>query len=177
MMQKPNTMKKFKLKNLYVLLLFCLLVTTLVACKSTSVVPPTTIETTNTVTKTEVIRDTVFTIQKDSSYYKAYLECVNGKVVISPRIKPESKKGKHLKPPKVNIKDNIITVDCEAEAQKLFAQWKETYINTVFETIREHPYIVEKELSWWQNAQIILGRLLILIAALIGLGFAFKNRI
>lgn len=177
MMQKPNTMKNFKLKNLSILLFFCLLATTLVACKSAGVVPPTTIETTNTVTKTEVVRDTVFKIQKDSSYYKAYLECVNGKVVINPQAKPESKKGKHLKPPKVNIKDNIITVDCDAEAQELFAQWKDIYIKEHQLKIEKIPYPVPAQLSYWQKTQIILGRLLILIAVLIGLGFALKNRI
>lgn len=177
MMQKPNTMKNFKLKNLSILLFFCLLATTLVACKSAGVVPPTTIETTNTVTKTEVVRDTVFKIQKDSSYYKAYLECVNGKVVFNPQAKPESKKGKHLKPPKVNIKDNIITVDCEAEAQELFAQWKDIYIKELKHQIEKIPYPVPDQLSYWQKTQIALGRLLILIAVLIGLAFAFKNRI
>jgi len=171
-------MKNLKLKNLLsFLFLFCLLVTTLVSCKSTGVVPPTTIETIKTITKTEVIRDTVFEIQKDSSYYRAYLECVNGKVVIKDKTVPTSKKGDYLKPPKVNIQDNIITVDCTAEAQKLFAKWKETYTDAVFKTITENPYIVERELTWWQKTQIILGRIFIFIAILLGLGFAFKNRI
>lgn len=177
MMQKTNTMKNFKLKTLLsFLLFFCLLVTTLVSCKSASVVPPTKIETTNTVTKTEVIRDTVFEIQKDSSYYKAYLECVNGKVEVKQKTVPHTQKGNHLQPPKVNIKDNIITVDCVTEAQRMFAEWKETYTDSVLKSITENPYIVEKELTWWQNTQIILGRIflgiIILLALVFGLRFA-----
>jgi hypothetical protein len=167
LMQKKNTMKKFKLKNLSILLFFCLLATTLGACKSTSVVPPTTIETTNTVTKTEVIRDTAFTIPKDSSYYKAYLECANGKVVFSPKAKPESKKGKHLNPPKVNIRDNIITVDCQAEAQELFAKWKDVYVKEHQQITKKIPFPVPAELSWWQNTQIILGRIFLGIIILL----------
>lgn len=171
-------MKNLKLKRLFSLLFFfCLLVTTLSSCKSTSVVPPTTTETTKTITKTEVIRDTVFEIQKDSSYYKAYLECVNGQVVIKEKTVPLTKKGNYLQPPKVNIKDNIITVDCEAEAQKLFAQWKEIAIAAVIDTLIKNPYTIEKELSWWQETQIILGRIFLFLAVLIGLGFVFKNRI
>lgn len=170
-------MKNINLKNLLSVLFFVVLATTLVACKSTSVVPPTTTETTKTITKTEVIRDTVIEIQKDSSYYRAYLECINGKVVLKEKTVPLTKKGNYLRPPKVNIKDNIITVDCEAEAQKKFIKWKETYTNAVLETIVENPYIVEKELSWWQITQIFLGRTFILLAVLLGLGFAFKNRI
>ena len=174
MMQKPNTMKNFKLKNLSILLFFCLLATTLVACKSAGVVPPKTIETTNTVTKTEVVRDTVFKIQKDSSYYKAYLECVNGKVVLNPQAKPEIKKGKHLKPPKVNIKDNIITVNCEAEAQELFAQWKDIYMATNLQTTITNTVEVERKLTWWQSFQIWCGRIFLAIALFSVVKFLLK---
>ncbi|GIZ10281.1 hypothetical protein [Flavobacterium sp. UMI-01] len=170
-------MKNINLKNLLsVLVLFCLLATTLSSCKSSSVVPPTTTETTTTTNVTTVIRDTVFEIQKDSSYYKAYVECINGKPVINQKEKVESKKGAYLQPPKVNLKDNILTVDCTAEAQKLFAQWKDVYIKENKSTIEKVPYPVPAEFSWWEKTQIILGRIFIGIAVLLGLGFAFKNR-
>lgn len=171
-------MKNLKLKNLLsFLFLFCLLVTTLVSCKSTGVVPPTTTETTNTTTKTEVVRDTTFEIPKDSSYYRAYLECVNGKIALKEKTLPLSIKGNYLKPPKVNIKDNILTVDCEAEAQKLFAQWKDVYIKEHQQIIQKIPYPVPAQFSWWEQTQIILGRIFIALVILLGLGFAFKNRI
>lgn len=171
-------MKNLKLKNLLSLFLFCLLVTTLVSCKSSSVVPPTTTtDSTRTTTKTVIIRDTVFEIQKDSSYYRAYLECVNGKIVLKEKTVPLTTKGDYLKSPKVNLKDNILTVDCEAEAQKLFVQWKDVYIKEHQQLIKKIPYAVPANLSWWQQTQIILGRIFIGIAVLLGLGFAFKNRI
>ncbi|AOW09516.1 hypothetical protein [Flavobacterium gilvum] len=170
-------MKNVKLNHFLSIFCFVVLATTLVACKSTSVVPPTTTQTNSTVTVKEIIHDTVFEVKKDSSYYEAYLECVNGKVVINQPSKVKTKKGSYLKPPKVEIKDNMLKVDCEAEAQKLFAQWKETYINKVIEVIQKHPYIVEKELSWWQKTQIILGRIFLFIAFLLGLGFVLRNRI
>lgn len=171
-------MKNINLKNLLsVLFLFCLLVTTLSSCKSSSVVPPTTKETTTTTDVTTVVRDTAFEVPKDSSFYRAYIECVNGKPVISQKTKVESKKGAYLQPPKVNLKDNILTVDCTAEAQKLFAQWKDVYTKENKSTVEKVPYPVPANLSWWQNTQIILGRILIGLALLVGLGFAFKNRI
>lgn len=160
-----------------VLFLSCLLATTLSACKSTSVVPPTTTETATTKTITEVIRDTVFITQKDSSYYKAYLKCIDGKVVIDNAKKPQTVKGNHLKPPNVEIKDNVLQVNCESEAQKLFAQWKETYISQEQKSLQKIPYPVPAELSGWQITQIYLGRFLLVILALLALGFAFKNRI
>jgi hypothetical protein len=169
-------MKNINLKNLLsVLFLFCLLVTTLSSCKSSSVVPPTTKETTTTTNVTTVVRDTVFEVQKDSSFYRAYIECVNGKPVISK--KPTIKKGNYLQPPKVNLKDNILSIDCTAEAQKLFAQWKDVYTKENKSTIERVPYPVPADLSGWQKTQIILGRIFLFILALLGLGFAFKNRI
>lgn len=169
-------MKNINLKNLLsVLFLFCLLVTTLSSCKSSSVVPPTTKETTTTTNVTTVVRDTVFEVQKDSSFYRAYIECVNGKPVISK--KPTIKKGKYVQPPKVNLKDNILSIDCTAEAQKLFAQWKDVYTKENKSTIERVPYPVPANLSFWQSTQIILGRIFLFILAIIGLGFAFKNRI
>lgn len=166
-----------RLKQIMSVLFFVCLVTTLVACKSTSVVPPTTID--NSIIKTvkEVIHDTVFTTQKDSSYYRAYLNCVNGKVVLKEKTVPLSTKGNHLQPPNVNIKDNILTVDCKAEAQKLFAQWKDTYTTELQKLIKKVPYPVPAQISWWQKTQMILGDLFLVLLALLGLGLAFKNRI
>lgn len=159
-------MKNLKTKFLLSVFCFVVLATTLVACKSASVVPPTTTENNTTVTVKEILHDTVYETQKDSSYYKAYLECVKGKVIISPKPKPESQKGNHLKPPKVTIQDNILKVDCEAEAQKLFAQWKDTYTTEHKDSIQSIPYPVEKQLSWWQKTQMILGDIFLVIIGL-----------
>lgn len=171
-------MKQFKITHfLSFLFLFVLLATTLSSCKSTSVVPPATTETVQTVTIKEVIRDTVYEIKPDSSYYKAYLECINGKVVVKQNTKPILKSGKFLQPPKVNLKDNILTIDCKAEAQKLFAQWKDTYTKEHKSIIQKIPYPVEKPLSWWQKTEIILGRLflgLILVFTVLGVLKYFK---
>jgi len=171
-------MKQFKITHfLSFLFLFVLLATTLSSCKSTSVVPPATTETTKIITIKEVVRDTVFETKKDSSYYKAYLECVNGKVVLKSDTKPIVKPGKFLQPPKVNLKDNILTINCKAEAQKLFAQWKDTYTKEHQSDIKRIPYAVEKPLSWWQKTEIILGRIflgLILIFTALGVLKYFK---
>ena len=171
-------MKQFKITHfLSFLFLFVLLATTLSSCKSASVVPPATTETVQTVTIKEVIRDTVFEIKPDSSYYKAYLDCVDGKVVVKQNTKPILKSGKFLQPPKVNLKDNILTIDCEAEAQKLFYEWKDVYRENMKSVIQKIPYPVEKPLSWWQKTEIILGRLflvLILIFTALGVLKYFK---
>ena len=157
------------MKKLFSLLfLFVVLVGTLVGCKTANVLPPTIIEKTNTITKKEVVHDTIFETQKDSSYYKAWLDCQDGKVVFKTNIdsqkpKVETKKGNYLKPPNVNLKDNILTIDCHAEAQKLFAKWKDTYIIENNQTNTTKPVLVERQLTFWQNLQIWCGRIFLLL--------------
>jgi hypothetical protein len=163
------------MKRLFSLLfLFVVLVGTLVSCKTANVLPPTIIEKTNTITKKEVVHDTIFEIQKDSSFYRAWLDCQYGKVVISP-LTPKGgiKKGIYLKPPKVNLNNNILTIDCQAEAQKMYAKWKDTYILESRQNTTSKPILVERQLTWWQNTQIWCGRLfLVLLTLLIGIKVA-----
>jgi len=168
------------MKKLFSLLfLFAVLVGTLVGCKTANVLPPTIIEKTNTIIKKEVVHDTIFEIQKDSSYYKAWLDCQDGKVVFKTNIdsqkpKIETKKGNYLQPPKVNLKDNILTVDCEAEAQKMYAKWKDTYILENKQSNTAKPVLVERQLTWWQKFLMWCGRIF-LIVVLISVGkFFFK---
>ncbi len=146
------------------LFLLVVLVGTLVACKSTSVPVPTNSQTHTQETKI-FVRDTIFKIEKDSSIYKALLECQEGKVVVKANTK--TVKGKYLQPPKVIIKDNYISVDCEAEAQKLFAQWKEVYQLKKKTTIQTNTVLVEKELTFWQKVQIWCGRIFLLLLLII----------
>ena len=141
------------------LFLFVVLVGTFTACKITNVPVPTNTETTKEVDTKIVLRDTIFKTEKDSSYYKAWLACQEGKVVIKSNI--ESHKGNYLKPPKVQIKDNYLTVDCQAEAQKLFAQWKDVYRLENQNTILTNTVLVERQLTWWQKFQIWCGRIFI----------------
>jgi len=149
-------------KKLFSLLfLFVVVAGTLVGCKTANVLPPTIIERTKTITKKEVVHDTVFETQKDSSYYKALLECRDGMVIIKSNLKEQ--KGSYLQPPKVNLRDNILTVDCEAEAQKMYAKWKDTYIIENLQSNTSKPVFVERQLTWWQQSQIWCGRIFLIL--------------
>lgn len=145
------------------LFLLVVLVGTFSACKSTNVPLPTNSQTNTKVDTKILLRDTIFKTEKDSSFYKAWLECQDGKVVISPKSKVETLKGRNLKPPKVKIKENYLTVDCEAEAQKLFAQWKDVYRLENKNTALTNTVLVEKKLTWWQKFQIWCGRVFMLL--------------
>lgn len=147
-------MKNFKIFSCC--LLFLMLLAT--GCNSSKpVVIETKTETVKTIT--EKVHDTIFKIEKDSSSYKALMECVNGKVKIKDVV--NATPGRNLKPPKVSIKDNILHVDCEAKAQELFAQWKSKFVS---EYKAEVIPIKVNELTFWQEFQIKGFRLFLLVA-------------
>lgn len=154
---------KNSIKNTLCSFYFCfllLLIGTLAACKSNSV-PLSTKTEVNTITTKVIVTDTVFLTKKDSSYYSAWLECIDGKVKIKgiPTLTP----GKNLKPPNVDIKDNELKVDCKAEAEKLFASWKDYYILENRQGEIRVPYEVERKISFWEKLQIYCGRLFLVL--------------
>lgn len=159
-------------------LLGCLLLT---SCKSK--LPE---ETKNTYVKTiEKVKDTVFVVEKDSSMYQAYIDCVNGKPVLRKSFEddqnnypksaevPQRKAGKDLKIPKVKLSNNgLLTVNCEKEAQRLFATWKEKYTAEITET--QKPIYIDKELTTWQNIQLYTGKITLGLLGLTILAFLIR---
>jgi hypothetical protein len=109
----------------------------------------------------ETVHDTLFSVEKDSSFYNALLECQNGKVVIKEVTNTGS--GRKLKTPKVVVQDNRLKVDCFAEAETLFAFWKSQYIKN-YKGV-EIP-VVTNELTWFQKTQIYIGRIAMLVLML-----------
>lgn len=150
-------MKNIKLGCLFFVLIM------LVSCTSNKPVVMKN-ETLTTKTITETVHDTVFKIEKDSSFYQALLECQDGKVLIKHVVLSEP--GRTLKSPKVRVDHNTLQVDCEARAQQLFAQWKSKFIQENTEQVKEVPVLVNR-LTWWQEFQIKGFRFLLLIAFLI----------
>lgn len=146
---------KHKIKSIG-LLLFAL--TFFTACKSSK---PTVLTEKYIETITETVHDTVFEIEADSSFYKALLECKNGKVV-QKEVK-NATPGKNLKAPKVTIRDNVLMIDCHAEAQKLFAQWKSKEITKT--TLKPTPIYIEHQLTALEKFFLILGKLSLFVIA------------
>lgn len=156
------------MKNLKTLCCFVLFAI-LASCGSSK--PPIVTEKETIKTITQTVRDTIFKIEKDSSYYNALLECQNGKVVIKQVVSAES--GRSLKSPKVRVENNQLLVDCEARAQELLAHYLDTK-EIVVQTIRI-PYKVN-ELTFWQTQQIYLFRIMAIVLVLLGLWFYIKSK-
>lgn len=157
---------KNSIKNTLCSFYFCFLflfIGTLVSCKSNSV-PLSTKTEVNTITTKVIVKDTVFEIKPDSTYYKSWLECIDGKVQFKGL--PEIKPGKFLNTPKVSLFNNQLKVDCTSEAQRLFASWKNTYISEIKKGEIRIPVPYEKPLTYWRQTEIWCGRLFMFLLAL-----------
>ena len=152
-----------------------------VSCASKKPQEPVIIEKTKEVFTT--IKDTVFTVKADSSYYYALVDCVNGQPIIreTPETKSKSKAGTILTQPKIKLNGNTLQVECYKNTQELFHQWRETYIKEHEQTpiYVDKPVYKEKPLSWFQTTQIWLGRILLGFLVLVALTFIinWKNLI
>ncbi|WP_248429240.1 hypothetical protein [Flavobacterium pygoscelis] len=148
-------------------LIFCCLfvLLTMVSCGSSK---PIVLQNETTKTRIETVHDTVFKIEKDSSSIAALLECQNGKVILKKIVQSES--GSKLKIPKIRLADNLLRVDCEAEAQKLFAQYKNTFESE--NKITQSPPIEVNKLTFLQVLQIYMFWVYSLIAVIIA-GWVF----
>ncbi len=154
-----------------------LLIVCLISCKTIN--PP--IENTSIESKKnikEILRDTIFSTKKDSSFYFAYIKCINNNPILVSQEEnkksnfyynseiPKEISGEILKPPRVHLENNILSVSCKAKAQKLFVKWKEQHIQeqiSKIKTITLPAKIIEKQLSWWQKLWIAIGKISIVI--------------
>lgn len=131
------------------------------SCASRKTPEPVILQNTKEVIKT--VRDTVYKVDADSSYYEAYIDCANGKPVIRETAATiqKSKAGKSLNIPKTKLNGNTLSVDCYAKEQELKKQWEETYIKEHEQTpvYIKTPVEVVKPLSWFQKTQIWFGRI------------------
>lgn len=111
----------------------------------------------------EIVRDTIFKIEKDSAFYKAYIDCKDG---IPKLVNPQSKGGKNLQPPQVDLdKNGNLTIQVQTLAQELFKQWKEKHIK---ETKPKVVYVDkieyrDKPFEWYHTALMWLGGISLLI--------------
>lgn len=152
--------------------IFCCLfvLLTMVSCGSSK---PIVLQNETNKTRIETVHDTVFKIEKDSSSIRALIECINGKPVIKQIVQSES--GRKLKSPKIRFTDNELRVDCEAEAQRLFAQYKNTYFGET--KIIQLPPIEVNKLTFWQKAQINLFKIYAVLTLLFAIWYYIKSKI
>lgn len=145
------------MKKIHNFIFVFLILAVAVSCASKKHAEPVLVETTKTIT--QISRDTVFSVKADSSFYRAYIDCVNGKPVFK---NEQSKPGTNLKAPKVVFKDRFLQVDCKIDSSKIALKWLEKNITIEKPKVVFVPkeVSVEKPLNWWQKTQMALGRLM-----------------
>lgn len=164
------------MKNILTFIFTCLAIVFLVSCGSRRTVSEPIILTETKEVK-EIVRDTIFKIEKDSAFYKAYIDCQDG---IPKLINPQSKGGKNLPPPQVNLdKNGNLTIKAETIAQELFKQWKEKHIK---ETKPKVVYVdkieyQDKPFEWYHTALMWLGGITLIAIGLLLIAFFTKPKI
>ena len=151
-------MKNF---HTFISLLFVLLLA-LVSCASKKPSEPVIIETTKTIK--EVVKDTVFTVKADSSYYKAYVDCRDGKPVIT---NTEIKSGFNLKAPKVNLKNGLLQVNCKIDSSAVAFKYLQKYITVEKPKIVVVPKVEykEKPFRWYHKFLMWTGGIFLFLSA------------
>lgn len=121
---------------------------------------------------TKTVHDTVVKIEKDSSSYKALIDCQNGKISIKKVTQTEP--GRSLKSPKVRLEGSTLMVDCEAKAQEAVLH----YINTHQVDTTTHTIPVKvNELTSWQEIQIWGFRIFSLILLVFAIFIYIKSKV
>lgn len=113
----------------------------------------------------ETLRDSVVRIPAERSSFQASLGVNDsGNTVIKEVV--HIKHGRRAQVPHIQIKDQILNVDCACDSLDIYLKLKDTHITDM---LQETVYIpTEKPLSTWQQVQIWSGRaLLILLAGIV----------
>ena len=107
----------------------------------------------------ETIRDTVVAIPADRSSFRAALGVdQNGNTTIKEVLNTHV--GKRAKAPQVQIKDQVLKVDCLCDSMSIYLKLKDTHITDM---LKETVFVpTEKPLSAWQQVQLWLGRVLLI---------------
>lgn len=158
-------------------ILFCLVV--LVSCGSRKPLQPETITDTRFVK--QIIRDTVLKVQADSTYYNAWIECVNGKPVLREPKPAKSQEQsnqnqnpeKALQKPKVVLDENgKLTVECRKEMEQVKAQLTDYYESR----LKEHskPVYIEKPFTWYYKILMWAGGIFLFLIGFV-LTIKIKN--
>ncbi len=134
----------------------------LTSCRTTKSLKP--IKHARTIIK-ETLRDTVVHVAAEQSSLQAVLGCDSvGAIYIKEVLSVDAKK--RAKAPKVQIKDQVLKVDCLCDSMGIYLKLKNTHITDM---LQETVYVpTEKPLSAWQQVQLWLGR--VLLIALVGGG-------
>jgi len=142
----------------------------MVSCKT----QPLLIESEKVLTETirEEVRDTIVVVGEDKALVKALLTCDSvGQVLIMQILSYEA--GRQIKPPDIEINDNILTATAKIDSFSIYLKLKDRYIErneakTVTQTIEVN------KLTKWQQTRIYIANVLLILLPL-ALGYKYRH--
>lgn len=113
----------------------------------------------DTVTVTEVLRDTVVRIAPDSAMIRALLECDSvGQVRLRQLLEYET--GERLQPPNVQIRNNVLTASAKTDSMAIYLALRDRFekrfsmqTETIVKTVEVN------RLTVWQKFRLRLGEI------------------
>lgn len=120
-----------------------------------------------TLVRTEIIREIVnnpvVEVQADSALIKALLECDSAGNVLLKRI-AEYEAGKHVNPPQLDIRDNVLTAKVKVDSFGIFMTFRERYVErTDYMESQEKEIVYVNRLTGWQKFRIRLANVVLVV--------------
>ena len=132
------------------------------SCRSSQ--PLTTTQTSDSVRIIEKWRDTTIYEEPDIAWLKGWLECDSvGQVLLR---ELEIERGRNITP-HIKIVNDTIYVECKTDSLERLLKIRDLEIKMLKEMQTEVVVEVEKELSWWETTQMKMGRLFLIVIAVL----------
>lgn len=141
------------------------------SCRSSRL---TTTQTSDSVRIIERWRDTTIYEQPDIAWLKGWLECDSvGQVLLR---ELEIERGRNITP-HIKIVNDTIYVECKTDSLERLLKIRDLEIKMLKEMQTEVIVEVEKELSWWETTQMKMGRLFLIVIAVLVIITVIKQRL
>ena len=142
------------------------------SCRSSQ--PLTTTQTTDSVKVVERWRDSIIYEEPDKAWLKGWLECDSvGQVLLR---ELEIERGRHITP-HIKIVNDTLYVECKTDSLERLLKIRDLEIKMLKEMQTEVVVEVEKELSWWETTQMKMGRLFLIVIAVLVIITVIKQRL
>ena len=142
------------------------------SCRSSQ--PLNTTQTTDSVKVVERWRDSIIYEEPDKAWLKGWLECDSmGQVLLR---ELEIERGRNITP-HIKIVNDTIYLECKTDSLERLLKIRDLEIKMLKEMQTEVIVEVENEPSWWETTQMKMGRLFLIVIAVLVIITVIKQRL
>ena len=141
------------------------------SCRSSRL---TTTQTSDSVRIIERWRDTTIYEEPDKAWLKGWLECDSAGQVLLREL--EIERGRNITP-HIKIVNDTIYVECKTDSLELLLKLRDQMIMELQQSKTIETVEVEKQLTWWQETQIKMGRLFLIVITVLLIITVIKQRL